>query len=136
MGYWMSSAMTRNRIEAAASPPYHLRSMNLATPTKSALPAHVPDALGHFGPYGGVYVPETLIFALEQLEREYARAMADPRFHAEFGEYLREFVGRPSRLYFAKRLTEKFGGAKIYLKREDLNHTGAHKINNTIGQAP
>ena len=95
----------------------------------------VPDAAGHFGPYGGVYVPETLIFALKQLETEYRRAQQDPKFHEEFEWYLREYVGRPSRLYLAKRLTEKFGGARIYLKREDLNHTGAHKINNTIGQA-
>jgi len=95
----------------------------------------VPDASGHFGAYGGVFVPETLVFALEHLQAEYEKAKSDPQFHAEFEYYLREFVGRPSRLYFAKRLTEKFGGAKIYLKREDLNHTGAHKINNTIGQA-
>ena len=101
------------------------------TPTLTA----VPDITGHFGPYGGTFVPETLIFALKQLENEYARARKDPAFHEEFQYYLREFVGRPSRLYFARRLTEKLGGAKIYLKREDLNHTGAHKINNTIGQA-
>ncbi|HZV92749.1 MAG TPA: tryptophan synthase subunit beta, partial [Caldimonas sp.] len=88
-----------------------------------------------FGPYGGVFVPETLVTALDQLNAEYARAKNDPAFQQEFDHYLREFVGRPSRLYFAKRLTEKLGGAKIYLKREDLNHTGAHKINNTIGQA-
>jgi tryptophan synthase beta chain len=97
--------------------------------------AILPDSTGHFGPYGGVYVPETLIGALVQLEAEYTRAKADPAFTREFDYYLREFVGRPSRLYFAKRLTEHWGGAKIYLKREDLNHTGAHKINNTIGQA-
>ncbi len=101
------------------------------TPTLSA----VPDATGHFGDYGGVFVPETLVFALEQLQAEYDRANADPQFHAEFEYYLKEFVGRPSRLYLARRLTEALGGAKIYLKREDLNHTGAHKINNTIGQA-
>jgi tryptophan synthase beta chain len=95
----------------------------------------LPDPTGHFGPYGGVFVPETLIGALEQLEAEYTRAKSDPAFKREFEYYLREFVGRPSRLYFARRLTEHFGGAKIYLKREDLNHTGAHKINNTIGQA-
>jgi tryptophan synthase beta chain len=95
----------------------------------------LPDTAGHFGPYGGVYVPETLIFALQQLEAEYRRAQADPGFRKDLAYYLGEFVGRPSRLYYAKRLTEKFGGAKIYLKREDLNHTGAHKINNTIGQA-
>ena len=103
-----------------------------AAPTTSQ---NVPDTAGHFGPYGGVFVPETLIFALQQLEAEYRRAQADPKFHQEFDWYLREYVGRPSRLYFARRLTEKLGGAKIYLKREDLNHTGAHKINNTIGQA-
>src|ERR1700733_1280811 len=94
----------------------------------------LPDSVGHFGPYGGVFVPETLIHALRQLEAEYAKAKADPAFGREFDHYLREFVGRPSRFYFARRLTEKWGGAKIYLKREDLNHTGAHKINNTIGQ--
>ena len=95
----------------------------------------LPDKAGRFGQYGGVFVPETLIFALQQLEAEYRRAQGDPQFKRDFDYYLREFVGRPSRLYFAKRLTEKFGGAKVYLKREDLNHTGAHKINNTIGQA-
>jgi tryptophan synthase beta chain len=95
----------------------------------------VPDSTGHFGPYGGVFVPETLVHALTLLEQEYARAKADPAFAREFDYYLREYVGRPSRFYFAQRLTELWGGAKIYLKREDLNHTGAHKINNTIGQA-
>ena len=95
----------------------------------------VPDALGHFGPYGGTFVPETLIAALQQLDAEYTKAKNDPKFQAEFDEYLREFVGRPSRLYQARRLSEKWGGAKVYLKREDLNHTGAHKINNCIGQA-
>jgi len=94
----------------------------------------LPDSTGYFGRYGGVYVPETLIAALRQLELEYDRAKSDPNFQRELDYYLSEFVGRPSRLYFAKRLTEKFGGAKIYLKREDLNHTGAHKINNTMGQ--
>ena len=95
----------------------------------------VPDALGHFGPYGGTFVPETLVAALIQLDAEYAKAKKDPAFAEEFEYYLREYVGRPSRLYFAKRLTEKWGGPKVYLKREDLNHTGAHKINNVIGQA-
>src|SRR5690349_11642606 len=97
--------------------------------------ATVPDAAGHFGPYGGIFVPETLVAAIEELAAEYERAKRDPAFAQEFDYYLREFVGRPSRLYFARRLTEKLGGARIYLKREDLNHTGAHKINNTIGQA-
>ena len=97
--------------------------------------ASVPDITGHFGPYGGTFVPETLVAALEQLRAEYDKAKNDPAFDEEFQYYLREYVGRPSRLYFAKRLTEKWGGAKVYLKREDLNHTGAHKINNCIGQA-
>src|SRR6476620_2478508 len=95
----------------------------------------LPDAAGHFGAYGGVFVPETLIFALNQLEAEYRSAQADPAFKKELDYYFSDFIGRPSRLYFAKGLTQKLGGAKIYLKREDLNHTGAHKINNTIGQA-
>src|SRR5271170_2342633 len=103
--------------------------------TQAASPAILPDATGHFGPYGGVFVPETLIAALQQLETEYANAKSDPNFQRELNDYLRDFVGRPTGLYFARRLTEHFGGAKIYLKREDLNHTGAHKINNTIGQA-
>ncbi|HEX8324451.1 MAG TPA: tryptophan synthase subunit beta [Tepidisphaeraceae bacterium] len=89
----------------------------------------------HFGPYGGTFVPETLVSALEQLEDEYLRAKSDPAFNDLFHSILHDYVGRPSRFYYAKRLTEKLGGAKIYLKREDLNHTGAHKINNTIGQA-
>ncbi len=95
----------------------------------------LPDSSGHYGPYGGVYVPETLIFALAQLETEYAKAKSDPAFQRELDSYLRDFAGRPSPLYFARRLTEHYRGAKIYLKRKDLNHTGAHKINNTIGQA-
>src|SRR5215212_8953099 len=84
----------------------------------------VPDSLGHFGPYGGTYVPETLVAALQELDAEYARAKNDSAFRDEFDYYLREFVGRPSRFYFAKRLTETWGGPKVYLKREDLNHTG------------
>ena len=95
----------------------------------------LPDETGHFGRFGGVFVPETLVAALQQLEAEYARAKADPQFQRDLDFYLHEFVGRPSRFYFARRLSEHLGGAKIYLKREDLNHTGAHKINNTIGQA-
>jgi tryptophan synthase beta chain len=97
-------------------------------------PTSLPDSAGHFGPYGGIFVPETLVFALQQLDAEYRKAQKDPAFNREFEAYLHDYVGRPSRLYFARRLTEKLGGAKIYLKREDLNHTGAHKINNTIGQ--
>ncbi|MEJ5237165.1 MAG: tryptophan synthase subunit beta [Limisphaera sp.] len=95
----------------------------------------LPDARGHFGPYGGRFVPETLMHPLEELEAEYRKASADPAFQAEFEYYLREFCGRPTPLYLAERLTRQLGGARIYLKREDLLHTGAHKINNCIGQA-
>jgi len=96
--------------------------------------ASVPDKNGHFGPYGGRYVPETLMHPLKELEEEYFRSAKDPGFRREFEYYLREFCGRPTSLYFAERLTRELGGAKIYLKREDLLHTGAHKINNSIGQ--
>jgi tryptophan synthase beta chain len=95
---------------------------------------NLPDVKGHFGPYGGRYVPETLMHPLQELEEEYFRAQHDPEFQKELSYYLKEFVGRPTPLYFAERLTKDLGGAKIYLKREDLNHTGAHKINNAIGQ--
>jgi len=94
----------------------------------------VPDARGHFGPYGGRYVAETLMPALTELERAYAKARGEGSFRTEFKRYLREYAGRETPLYLAERLTQKLGGAKIYLKREDLCHTGAHKINNTIGQ--
>ena len=94
----------------------------------------MPDSTGHFGPFGGRYVPETLVHPLQQLEDEYWRAQQDPEFQRELDYYLREFVGRPTPLYFAERLTRSLGGAKIYLKREDLLHTGAHKINNAMGQ--
>src|SRR6267154_2371349 len=94
----------------------------------------VPDAQGHFGRYGGRYVPETLMHPLQELDKEYFRAQKDPEFQHELQYYLREFCGRPTPLYFAERLTRELGGAKIYLKREDLLHTGAHKINNAIGQ--
>jgi tryptophan synthase beta chain len=95
----------------------------------------LPDARGRFGAFGGRYVPETLIPALDELAREYEKARRDPKFKAELNYYLRQYVGRPTPLYYAERLTKKLGGARIYLKREDLCHTGAHKINNTIGQA-
>ncbi len=94
-----------------------------------------PDSAGHFGEYGGVYVPETLMTALQDLEREYLKAKDDPEFQEELSSHQAEFAGRPTKLYFASRLTEHCGGAKIYFKREDLLHTGAHKINNAIGQA-
>jgi tryptophan synthase beta chain len=95
----------------------------------------VPDSAGRFGPFGGRYVPETLTHALEELAAQYDKAVADTSFQNELNELYRHYVGRPSPLYFAHRLTQQCGGAKIYLKREDLNHTGAHKINNTLGQA-
>jgi tryptophan synthase beta chain len=93
-----------------------------------------PDALGHFGPYGGRYVPEVLMSPLEELERAYAAAQNDPEFQGELQSLLHDYAGRPTPLYFAKRLTENAGGAQIWLKREDLLHTGAHKINNCLGQ--
>jgi tryptophan synthase beta chain len=93
-----------------------------------------PDARGHFGQYGGRYVAETLMPALLELEAAYAEARNDPEFQQEIDYYLKNYVGRPSPLYFAERLTGELGGAKIFLKREDLNHTGAHKVNNTVGQ--
>ena len=94
-----------------------------------------PDATGHFGPYGGVFVPETLMTALQELTAAYEVARTDPGFQSELRHHLKEFAGRPTQLYFAERLTEHCGGARIYLKREDLLHTGAHKINNALAQA-
>ena len=98
-------------------------------------PLSLPDARGHFGAYGGMYVPETLMTPLFELTEAYHEARKDPAFQKELDHQLREFAGRPTNLYFADRLTEHCGGAKIYLKREDLLHTGAHKINNAVGQA-
>ena len=98
-------------------------------------PYDLPDAQGHFGPYGGTFVSETLMHALEDLRQAYARYRVDPEFIAEFKDELKHFVGRPSPIYHAKRWSQQLGGAQIYFKREDLNHTGAHKVNNTIGQA-
>lgn len=95
---------------------------------------HLPDAAGHFGPYGGVFVPETLMPAITELRLEYEAARQDPVFQAELQGLLRDYCGRPTPLYFAERWTEKLGGPRIYLKREDLLHTGAHKINNAVGQ--
>lgn len=95
----------------------------------------VPDALGRFGPFGGRYVPETLVHALDQLSAAYDAAVADPQFQADLEGLFKHYVGRPSPLYHAERLSRQTGGAQIFLKREDLNHTGAHKINNTLGQA-
>src|ERR1700751_3672639 len=94
-----------------------------------------PDSTGHFGPYGGRFVPEVLMAPLEELEHAYREASADPKFQAELADLLHNYAGRPTPLYHAKHLSESLGGAKIYLKREDLLHTGAHKINNCLGQA-
>lgn len=102
--------------------------------TTATLPQTLPDASGHFGTFGGRFVPETLVAALDDLTAEYARAQADPEFQAELDRLLQEFCGRETPLYFAERWTEQLGGARIYLKREDLLHTGAHKINNALGQ--
>ena len=99
------------------------------------LPYRLPDEQGHFGPYGGVYVSETLMHALDELKLAYQACRRDPEFMAEFEYDLKHYVGRPSPIYHAKRWSGLLGGAQIYLKREDLNHTGAHKINNAVGQA-
>lgn len=106
--------------------------MSATSPTIDRLSQ--PDASGHFGPFGGVYVPETLMTALQELTAAYEKAKADPAYVADVKHHLKEFAGRPTELYFAERLTAHCGGAKIYFKREDLLHTGAHKINNAIGQ--
>jgi tryptophan synthase beta chain len=108
-----------------------------ATSTTSApiTPTQLPDAAGHFGAYGGVFVPETLMTALSDLTKAYEKARDEPAFQQELRHHLKEFAGRPTELYFAERLTEHCGGAKIYFKREDLLHTGAHKINNALAQA-
>jgi tryptophan synthase beta chain len=100
----------------------------------SAIVQVVPDTRGRYGPYGGRYVPETLVAPLEELEQAYGKACADPAFHAQLDDLLKNFAGRPTPLQFASRLTQYLGGARIYLKREDLLHTGAHKINNCLGQ--
>jgi len=111
---------------------YHHLTTGIGMGTKQS---NVSETHGRFGPFGGQYVPETLMGAVHQLEEEYERARHDDAFWEELNGYLKHYVGRPSPLYFAQRLTDRLGGAKIYLKREDLNHTGAHKINNTLGQA-
>src|SRR2546430_2031362 len=98
------------------------------------MPATMPDERGYFGAYGGRFVPETLMGALVDLDRAYAEVMRDPAFQSRFEKLLHDYVGRPTPLYFAERLTEHAAGAKLYLKREDLNHTGSHKINNALGQ--
>src|SRR4051812_3301750 len=109
--------------------------MPVAAKPAPAAPESLPDATGHFGRYGGIFVPETLMTALAELTAAYEQARTDPAFQQELRHHLKEFAGRPTELYFAERLTQHCGGAKIYFKREDLLHTGAHKINNALGQA-
>jgi tryptophan synthase beta chain len=109
--------------------------MTASPPVQQSATTAVPSESGRFGRFGGRYVPETLTRALDELTAEYEKARRDPAFQAELDELLRDFVGRPSPLYHARRLSEQCGGAQIWLKREDVNHTGAHKINNTLGQA-
>jgi tryptophan synthase beta chain len=118
------------RVDASDLPPSHPRKSFVMRAT-----SQVPDPAGRFGPFGGRYVPETLTRALEQLAAEYDKARADESFESELADLYRHYVGRPSPLYHAARLSRHVGGAQIYLKREDLNHTGSHKINNTLGQA-
>lgn len=108
--------------------------MSTTAPPREAASPNVPDAAGRFGDFGGRYVPETLVRALDELAVEYEKSLSDTAFQAELNELWRDFVGRPSPLYHAKRLSQKCGGAQIWFKREDTNHTGAHKINNTLGQ--
>ena len=127
--------MTAASTTAAQSSTSRLPTSAPHATTHTKATSQVPDSHGRFGPYGKRFVPETLMQALDQLVAEYELAKADPAFGAEVDDLLREFVGRQTPLYFAERLTQKCGGAQIYLKREDLCHTGAHKINNTIGQA-
>ncbi|MBS1187698.1 MAG: trpB [Burkholderiaceae bacterium] len=113
----------------------YLREPFDSTPLFHAEHYQLPDVRGHFGPYGGVFVSETLIHALDELNEAYARLKEDAVFLAEFRRELKHFVGRPSPIYHAERWSNMLGGGQIYFKREDLNHTGAHKINNVIGQA-
>jgi tryptophan synthase beta chain len=107
----------------------------LTTANKSTEPYNLPDERGHFGPYGGVFVAETLMYPIEELNRAYHHYIKDPEFLAELDHDLKHYVGRPSPIYHAERLSRHLGGAQIFFKREDLNHTGAHKVNNTVGQA-
>ena len=110
-------------------------SERLNEPVEDRLIGNYPDAEGRFGPYGGTFVAETLMGAIDELREAYEAAQQDPVFQKELDTELRHYVGRPSPLYLAERWSRELGGAQIYLKREDLNHTGAHKVNNTVGQA-
>src|SRR4030095_16396976 len=140
-GRWMCRAESKPsmrracRSRASRIPRESRRSSRECAMRMTDLPYTLPDERGHFGPYGGVFVAETLIRALEELKEQYARYRDDPAFRAEFARELLHYVGRPSPVYHAERWSRELGGAQIWLKREDLNHTGAHKINNTIGQA-
>src|SRR5512138_341527 len=127
---WMSPAVLSRRRERRIM----TRSGNSSGTQKDDYRMKLPDKHGHFGQFGVRYVSETLMPALLELEAAYRTYRNDREFKAEFDYYLKQYVGRPNPLYFAEKLTKKLGGAKIYLKREDLNHTGAHKVNNTIGQ--
>src|SRR5438874_10378984 len=127
----LAFAVVRNPLDRSPRQPYAENIPQRCLDLMST----VPDTHGRFGPYGGRYVPETLMHALRQLTEYYEQARQDPEFQKLLDYYLRQYVGRPSSLYFAERLTAEAGGARIFLKREDLNHTGAHKINNCIGQA-
>src|SRR5918996_5153550 len=129
-GAWMCRAAS-NRRKASRTP----RESPPSSRRSGMRMYDLPDARGHFGPYGGVFVAETLTAALDELRAAYEAARRDPAFEAEFRYELKHYVGRPSPIYPARRLSATCGGAQIYLKREDLNHTGAHKINNTVGQA-
>ena len=132
-GYFLDFAVERTRCRALRPRLRPVRLLRLKIVSAIAN-ADLPDVQGHFGPYGGRFVPETLMYPLQQLEEEYFKAQHDPEFQRELQYYLREFCGRPTPLYFAERLTRELGGPRIYLKREDLLHTGAHKINNAMGQ--
>ena len=129
-------------VDIGEAPPYDSGSWSVAFKVslirlfgQSIMSASLPDDRGYFGPYGGRFVPETLVPALKQLEESYLEARDDQSFQQELDYYLRQYAGRPSPLYLAERFSERVGGGRIYLKREDLNHTGAHKINNALGQA-
>lgn len=124
------SALDRS-VQPSFTNPFHADMSSQPSTNPEAL----PDPAGHFGSYGGVYVPETLMTALKELGDTYRQARQDPQYREELQWHLKEFAGRPTELYYARRLTEKLGGAKVYFKREDLLHTGAHKINNVLGQA-
>src|SRR5579864_4690319 len=129
-----TASITKKRSGDTARRSHRSKDAKGGSPSGSERKFALVPQPGRFGPWGGRYVPETLMAALEELEREYEKAKRDPRFKARLSELLKTYAGRPTPLYYARRLSEKLGGAKIYLKREDLLHTGAHKINNCLGQ--